>query len=71
MEAKDFQVGDEVLTSVDNQDVNGTVESIQLGKNLVDVKIYQPGHRSHCLIVARPSAEVKMRNQKESKSKSA
>jgi hypothetical protein len=64
MEPKDFQIGDEVVTSVDNQEVHGVVESIQLQKNLVDVKIYQPGHRSHCLIVARPPAEVKMRSQK-------
>ena len=58
MEAKDFSVGDAVTTMVNNVKVHGTVESIQLGKNLVDVKIYEPGHTHHCLIVARPPAEV-------------
>lgn len=49
----DFPVGTEVEFNLDGMDVHGTVESIQLAKKLVDVKIYEPGHRSHCLIVSR------------------
>lgn len=55
---QDFQIGDEVIIAVDNVQVHGVVESIQVKANLIDVKIYEPGHRSHCLIVARPPEQV-------------
>jgi hypothetical protein len=58
MELEDFQVGDKVVTMVNNVKVHGDVQSIQLQKKLVDIKIYQPGHTHHCLIVARPPAEI-------------
>jgi len=38
--------------------VNGTVESIQLKAGLIDVKIYEPGHKSHCLIKSYPADAV-------------
>src|ERR1700676_1600652 len=60
MEAQDFHVGDKVITMVNNVKVHGDVQSIQLQKQLVDIKIYQPGHTHHCLIVARPPAEITM-----------
>ena len=63
-EVEKFEIGDAVITTVDNQEVRGVVESFQLQKNLVDVKIYEPGHRSHCLIVARPPSEVHSRTGK-------
>jgi hypothetical protein len=50
----EIKIGDSVVFNLDGVKVHGTVESEQVKKNLVDVKIYQPGHRSHCLIVARP-----------------
>jgi len=50
---EDFPVGTQVIFDLDGLTVHGTVESIQLQKKLVDVKIYEPGHRSHCLIVSR------------------
>ena len=60
MEAMEYEVGQKVATTVNNVKVHGTVESIQKGKNLVDIKVYQPGHTHHCLIVARPPAEITM-----------
>jgi hypothetical protein len=51
---EDFPVGTKVVFDLDGIKVHGTVESIQLGKKLVDVKIYEAGHRDHCRIVARP-----------------
>lgn len=60
---KDFPVGTPVTFNLDGIDVHGTVESIQLAKKLVDVKIYEPGHRQHCLIVSRaPETLVKIGN---------
>jgi len=50
---EDFPVGTKVVFDLDGITVHGTVESIQLGKKLVDVKIYEAGHRDHCRIVAR------------------
>lgn len=50
----DFQVGDKLVFDLEGIVVHGTVESMQLAKKLVDVKIYEPGHRQHCLIIARP-----------------
>jgi len=50
---EDFPVGTKVVFDLDGIKVHGTVESIQLGKKLVDVKIYEAGHRDHCRIVAR------------------
>lgn len=50
---EDFLIGTRVVFDLDGITVHGTVESAQLQKKLVDVKIYEPGHRSHCLIVSR------------------
>lgn len=50
---EDFPIGTRVVFDLDGITVHGTVESAQLQKKLVDVKIYEPGHRSHCLIVSR------------------
>jgi len=55
---EDFQIGDSVMIMVNNVKVHGVVESIQLKAGLVDVKIYEPGNLSHCLIVARKPEEV-------------
>lgn len=64
MEAKEFEVGEQVTTMVNNVKVHGVVASIQLQKNLVDVKIYEPGNTHHCLTVARPPEEVKLDEEK-------
>jgi hypothetical protein len=68
MELEDFQVGDKVVTMVNNVKVHGDVQSIQLQKKLVDIKIYQPGHTHHCLIVARPPAEITLADDVEEES---
>jgi len=59
---EDFAVGDKVVTAINNVKVHGDVESIQLAKNLVDVKVYEPGNPSHCLIVSRPPDQVTLAN---------
>jgi len=64
MQATEFEVGQEVTTMVNNVKVHGVVASIQLGKNLVDVKIYEPGNTHHCLTVARPPEEVELNKEK-------
>jgi hypothetical protein len=57
MDIEDFEVGQKVSVEDGDQELSGIVESIQLNAGLVDVKIYEPGHRSHCLIKAyRPEA---------------
>jgi hypothetical protein len=55
---EDFQIGDSVTTMINNVKVHGVVESIQLKAGLVDVKIYEPGNLSHCLIVARKPEDI-------------
>jgi hypothetical protein len=55
---ENFQIGDRVLTTINNVKVHGIVESIQVKAGLVDVKIYEPGNLSHCLIVARKPEEI-------------
>jgi hypothetical protein len=57
MDIEDFEVGQRVTVEDGDQELSGVVESIQLKAGLVDVKIYEPGHREHCLIKAyRPEA---------------
>jgi hypothetical protein len=58
--SKDFEVGDAVSIDVDGVKVSGTVVSIQIKAKLVDVRIHEPGHKSHCLIVARPPEQVEL-----------
>lgn len=65
---EDFQIGDSVTTMINNVKVHGVVESIQLKANLIDVKIYEPGNLSHCLIVARTPDQVE---REEGKAQSA
>jgi hypothetical protein len=57
-ETPEFEIGDAVMTTINNVKVHGVVESIQLKANLIDVKIYEPGNLSHCLIVARTPDQV-------------
>ena len=67
----DVKIGDQVLTQINNVKVHGTVESIQLAKNLIDVKIYEPGNPSHCLIVARPPEQVTLASDDQEQSSTA
>ena len=68
MDIGDFAVGDKVVVEDGDQQLNGTVESIQVKANLVDVKIYEPGHRSHCLIKPFPPKAVTVVDEHESHS---
>jgi hypothetical protein len=61
---EDFQIGDPVLLTINNVKVHGAVESIQAKANLIDVKIYEPGHTSHCLIVARAPEQIEHDEEK-------
>jgi len=68
-EEVEFKVGDAVTFEEGGQELHGTVESIQIKANLVDVKIYEPGHRKHCLITAvHPEALTLDTKSKKSKS---
>ena len=64
MKAEDFKVGDQVTVEDGDMELSGVVESIQIKANLVDVKIYEPGHRKHCLIQAFPPSQVSASEKK-------
>lgn len=53
-----FEVGDKVEVVESGQACNGTVESIQDKLKLVDVRIFEPGHPKHCLVVSFPADQV-------------
>ncbi len=58
MDIEDFEVGEKVVVESGDQELNGNIESIQLKAKLVDVKIFEPGHPSHCLIKSFPPDAV-------------
>jgi hypothetical protein len=51
-EFDELEIGDEVTVEEGGQDLHGVIESFQINARLIDVKIYEPGHRKHCLIQA-------------------
>ncbi len=70
--ATNLRPGDQVLVIEEEREVSGRVESVQLKPVVkIDVRLHDPGHRRHCLIVAYDPSEVKLANQPKEKSVSA
>lgn len=55
-----FEVGDKVEVVESGQGCSGTVESIQDKLKMIDVRIFEPGHPKHCLIVSFPPDQVEL-----------
>jgi hypothetical protein len=65
----DFQQGDEVLVMEEGREVSGRVESVQLKPAVkIDVRLNDPGHRRHCLIVAYEPSEVTLAGNEKAQS---
>jgi hypothetical protein len=67
-----FQQGDSVVVMEGGREVSGRVESIQLKPAVkIDVRLDDPGHRRHCLIVAYEPDQVQFAAKPKEKSQSA
>lgn len=63
----DWKIGDAVLVQDDGQSIRGVIESFQAKLGLIDVKIYEPGHRKHCLIRAYTLDKLSAREEQSDK----
>jgi hypothetical protein len=63
-ERKSFEQGDEVLVMEEGREVSGRVESVQLKPAVkIDVRLNDPGHRRHGLIIAFNPDEVSLADE--------
>lgn len=59
-----FEQGDEVLVMEEGREVSGRVESVQLKPAVkIDVRLNDPGHRRHGLIIAFNPDEVSLADE--------